>query len=248
MRELAADSLRCSLITDEQSPRSSRVEGKEERKRKRANEYEFPIDGSKSARLEGGRVSSPSDDSPTSLFSYSDVTSDEEENIYHNIREFFSEPNLEGDEAALKVCNEPSSVELRKQGDIELKNDKVHPSAEIPVAIPRQSVFKEDAEEYLSLTVAKLRRRLLAAQVQMSLLTSPQLQGDLPVFVERAMHLFYQHNQHLLMKKPSGTNNTNPGKASAATATASTFDVERRLFVDQALQLYLQQFMPSAED
>jgi hypothetical protein len=244
MRELAANSPCCSLITDEQSPRSSRIEGKE-RKRKRAKRDEFPIDGSKSARLEEGRVSSPSDHSPESLLSYSDVTSDEEENIYHNIKEFFSEPNLEGDEAAPKVCSDPSSEELGKQCDIELKNDNVHSLANVPLAIPpRQSIFKEDAEEYLSLTVAKLRRRLLAAQVQMSLLTSPQLQGDLPVFVERAMHLFYQHNQHLL-KKPSGPD-TNPGKSSAA--TVSTFDVERRLFVDQALQLYLQQFMPSAED
>jgi hypothetical protein len=118
--------------------------------------------------------------------------------------------------------------------------------------------YKAEAESYLSETVSKIHRRLIAMQVQLTMLTSPQLQADLPLFIEKAMQLFYQNNQHLLSQPsfnqqhpPSSNDPQDAHFNSPSTFTSSSsslFEAEQRAFVDQALHLYLSQFMPSAFD
>jgi hypothetical protein len=54
--------------------------------------------------------------------------------------------------------------------------------------------FSDEATAYLSRSVNVLRRKLVASQVELSLLTSPTLASELPVFIQRAMTVFKDCN------------------------------------------------------
>ena len=84
------------------------------------------------------------------------------------------------------------------------------------------------AREYLMETIALLDQRISYSQIQLQVLSS-QLQHDLPDFVARAMQLFQDNNQHLL---------------GATIESSVLFFLEQKEFVDQAVSIYLKQFVP----
>lgn len=84
------------------------------------------------------------------------------------------------------------------------------------------------AREYLTETIALLDQRITYSQIQLQVLTS-QLHHDLPDFVARAMQLFHDNNQHLL---------------GISAESSVLFFLEQKEFVDQAVSIYLRQFVP----
>lgn len=99
---------------------------------------------------------------------------------------------------------------------------------ERPVALGPVEV---QAREYLAETIVQLSQRIASSQMQLQVL-SLQLQQDLPAFVARAMQLFTDNNQYLL---------------ESSSESSQSFCFEQKEFVDQAVGIYLRQFMPTQQ-
>jgi hypothetical protein len=119
-------------------------------------------------------------------------------------------------------------------------------STDEPVPVHEEGSEKhlqEEAEKYLKTTVDSLRRRILASEVQMKLLTSPPLvETVLPRFVESAMSMFHANHEHLLLHH-HGHSRRLPEAAAEKLEFTRSYLTERNIFLDQALQLFLYQQM-----
>ena len=129
------------------------------------------------------------------------------------------------DESVAKVKYEEDSSLT-----IETKNLIIPAESQLerPVAIGSVEV---QAREYLAETIVQLSQRIASSQMQLQVL-SLQLQHDLPAFVARAMQLFTDNNQYLL---------------ESSSESSQSFCLEQREFVDQAVGIYLRQFMPTQQ-
>ena len=124
----------------------------------------------------------------------------------------------------------PSAEKIKRQPEILSSTGSKDHAVRMPPTESVQSFTQIDvqAREYLMETIALLDQRISYSQIQLQVLSS-QLHHDLPDFVARAMQLFQDNNQHLL-----GT-----------TKESSTlFFLEQKEFVDQAVSIYLRQFVP----
>ena len=124
----------------------------------------------------------------------------------------------------------PSAEKIKRQLETPSSTGAKDHAVRMPPieSIPTFPQIDIQAREYLMETIALLDQRISYSQIQLQVLSS-QLQHDLPDFVARAMQLFQDNNQHLL-----GTTRE----------SSVLFFLEQKEFVDQAVSIYLRQFVP----
>ena len=131
------------------------------------------------------------------------------------------------DESADKIrYEEDTSLTIETKNLITLA--ETQQERPVPVALDPVEV---QAREYLAETIVQLSQRIASSQMQLQVL-SLQLQQDLPAFVARAMQLFTDNNQYLL---------------ESSSESSQSFCFEQKEFVDQAVAIYLRQFMPTQQ-